>query len=239
MIIKKPSVLESIKPSTPNVNVYRFRLQDHTIADFIPGMFAMLYYKNPETGEEIGRAYSIASEPGVDYFDFIIELVHGQLTSKLETAKPGDIYYISAPYGAFKFDETKKKFLFLAGGTGLAPFFSMIKYAAKEQLDADMALIYSARFPTWIIEKEELESFQKLEKPRVKLTITITRPQPGDGWTGQTGHIDAEMIKKYVPDYSERLSYICGPLNFVKAMEAALTSLNVPNGQIVKEMWGE
>ena len=239
MIIKKPSVLESIISSTPSVNIYRFRLQDHQPVDFVPGMFAMLYYKDQATGEEIGRAYSIASEPGVDYFDFMIELVHGKLTSKLENAKIGDIYYISAPYGAFKFDSTKKKFLFLAGGTGLAPFFSMIKYAIKNNLDADMSMIYSVRFPSWIIAREELESFEKLEKPKVSCTVTVTRPQPGDGWTGQTGHIDEAMVRKYVPDFPERIFYICGPLNFVKAMQQVADNLGIAKENVKTEMWGQ
>ncbi|MGC8628785.1 MAG: ferredoxin--NADP reductase [Candidatus Micrarchaeia archaeon] len=240
MIIKKPCVIESIEKSTPNVNIYRLRIQDNTVVDFVPGMFAMLYYKDPETNEEIGRAYSIASEPNVSYFDFMIELVHGKLTSKLENAKVGDVYYISAPYGQFKFDPSAgKKFLFLAGGTGLAPFFSMIKYAISKKLDVDIAMIYSVRFPSWIIAKDALSEFAKSELPKISINITITRPQPGDGWNGQTGHIDEAMIQKYVPDFAERIAYICGPLNFVKAMKQACSNLKIPETNIKTEMWGQ
>ncbi len=45
----------------------------------------------------------------------------------------------------------------------------------------------------------------------MKLTITVTRPQEGDGWTGQTGRIDAEMVKKYVPDMAEGPATSAGP----------------------------
>jgi len=239
MIVKKPYILESIIKETDNVNLYRFRAQDHASLDFTPGMFAMLYYRDQATGEEIGRAYSIASEPGVDYLDFIIELVHGKLTSKLELAKEGDIYYISAPYGQFKFDTSLgSKFLFLAGGTGIAPFFSMLKYAAKNAIDADIVVIDSVRYPSSIIAKQDLDALQALEKPKIRCIITVTRPQPGDGWTGATGHIDANMLAKYVPDLAERVCYICGPLGFTKAMKDLLSSLGMPTQKIKTEMWG-
>ncbi len=239
MFVKKPSVLEAIIPQAENINLYRFRFQDGSILDFTPGMFAMLYYKDPQTGEEIGRAYSIASEPGNSYVEFLIELVHGKLTSKLEQAKVGDTYYISAPYGAFKFDASKGKYLFLAGGTGLAPFLSMIKYAIKNKLSADISMIYSVKYPSYILAKDQLESFKNLEAPKVKTTITITRPQPNDNWQGPTGHINEEMVSKYVPDFKERICYICGPLNFVKAMKELMASMGVEEANIKTEMWGE
>ncbi len=238
MFVKKPSVLEEIIPQTENVNIYRFRFQDNSVLDFVPGMFAMLYYKDPQTGEEIGRAYSIASEPGNSYVEFMIELVHGKLTSKLEQAKIGDLYYISAPFGSFKFDPSKAKYLFLAGGTGLAPFFSMIKYAIKNKLNSDISMIYSVKYPSYIIAKEELEKFEKIEIPKIKVAVTITRPQPGDNWNGETGHINGEMVKRHAPDFKERTTYICGPLNFVKAMKQLMLDLGVEEANIKTEMWG-
>jgi ferredoxin-NADP reductase len=200
-------------------------------------MFAMLTYKNPQTGEEIARAFSIANAPPANYFEFMVAMIHGKITTKLEEAKVGDIYYISAPYGQFKFDiNTGKKFLFLAGGTGIAPFFSMIRYASRLGDRMDVNMMYSIKFPYEIIEKAELDQYVS---NGMKLTITVTRPAPGDGWAGQTGHIDAEMIKKYAPDFAERLCYICGPPKFLQAVKEALVSLGISERAIKAEMWGE
>jgi glycine betaine catabolism B len=68
--------------------------------------------------------------------------------------------------------------------------------------------------------------------------VTVTRPQAGDGWTGQTGHIDADLIRKYAPDFMERGFYICGPLNFVKAVKDALTAIGVPANKVSADVWG-
>ncbi|HUB92786.1 MAG TPA: hypothetical protein VL945_02395, partial [Candidatus Saccharimonadales bacterium] len=78
-----------------------------------------------------------------------------------------------------------------------------------------------------------------LKTSRFKLTTTVTRPQPGDGWAGTTGHVNAEMIVNDVPDFKERISYICGPPAFVKAVKEALVGLGADEKKIKAEMWGE
>lgn len=237
MILKKPYMLEKIEKSTPDVSVFSFRSQDSVSVDFTPGMFAMLIYKNPQTGEEIARAFSIANAPPSDHFEFMVAMIHGQITSKLEEAKQGDIYYISAPYGQFKFDiNMGKKFLFLAGGTGIAPFFSMMRYAKNLGRSLDANMLYSIRYPYEIIEKTELDQYVS---NGMKLTVTVTRPAPGDVWSGQTGHIDAAMIQKHAPDFIERVCYVCGPPKFVQAVKEALISLGINERAIRAEMWGE
>ncbi len=237
MILNKPYILRKIKKSTPEVTAFTFEAQDGTSIDFVPGMFAMLYYKSPETGESIGRAFSIANAPTSGSLEFLISLVHGRFTSKLDTAKIGDIYYVSAPYGQFKFDLTSgKKFLFLAGGTGLAPFFSMLRLSKTRNMRTDGVLIYSTKYSDDIIEHEELS--QITSELGVRLVVTVTRPKENDTWNGETGHVNAEMIKKYSPDVVERISYICGPPAFVNALKQALLSLGVDPKSIKAEMWG-
>lgn len=237
MIVKKEYALEKIDHTTKDVTVFTFKSGDGTKVDFSPGMFAMLFYKNPDTGEEIGRAFSIANAPPSDTFEFMIAMVNGRLTSKLAEAKVGDVYHISAPYGALKLDlSLGGKFLFLAGGTGVAPFFSMIRYLKANNDAIDVNMLYSIRYPYEIIEKPELDTFGT---EGCSVTVTVTRPQPGDGWGGQTGHIDAEMVKKYAPDFASRVPYICGPPKFVQAMKDALISLGVSERSIKAEMWGE
>ena len=136
MIIKKPYVLERVEKLSPDIFRFRFRARDGAAVDFIPGMFAMLAYRDDKTGEEIARAYSISSVPNANYFDFVITLIHGQMTSKLEAAKPGDVYYISGPTAMFKIDaDPGKKFLFLAGGlwTRPVPFHDRVREGQGHQ----------------------------------------------------------------------------------------------------------
>ncbi|MEM0094800.1 MAG: FAD-binding oxidoreductase [Candidatus Micrarchaeaceae archaeon] len=236
-INQKPYVIVDIIDATPDVKVFKFKAQDNSTISFDPGMFLMLTYVDKNTNEKITRAFSIASAPNSETVDFYIHMIHGRLTSKMENAKVGDIYYMTGPYGQFKFvPSAEKKVLYLAGGTGLAPFMSMMKYVRALNSGNDIILIYSVRFPNEIIMKDEL---MQLEKDiGMRMIVTVTRPQPGDGWTGETGHIDANMIRKYVNDLSERTAYICGPLPFVKAMKASLAELGLPDAKIKADVWG-
>jgi Na+-transporting NADH:ubiquinone oxidoreductase subunit F len=197
----------------------------------------MLTYLDNNTNEKITRAFSIASAPKAETIDFYVHMVHGQITTKLENAKVGDTYYISGPHGQFKFiANVDKKVLFIAGGTGLAPFMSMLKHIYNMKLDTDIILLYSIRYPNEIIRKEELEALEK--ELNMKIVITVTRPAENDGWEGEKGHIDSEMIKRHVDDLNERSVYICGPLPFVKAMKESLSSLGVEGVKVKADVWG-
>ncbi len=238
MILNKPYRLTKITKLTPEVSSFLFKADDGAVMDFVPGMFAMLQYKNEKTGESVARAFSIANAPPSNSLEFVIALIHGRFTSKLDTAAVGDLYYVSAPYGQFKFDINEgDKFLFLAGGTGIAPFISMLRQSAQTGNKSDAVMIYSTKFATELIYHDELMEYEKTSK--FKLAITVTRPQPGDSFKGYEGHVNAEMIAKVAPDFKDRISYICGPPAFVKALKVALESLGADPKKIRAEMWGE
>ena len=237
MINQKPyKLIEKIK-ETPDVYTFRFEAADNSRLNFDPGMFVMLTYIDKETKEKITRAFSIASAPNSDTVDFYIHMVHGRLTSKLENAEVGDIYYMSGPYGQFKFSSNEdKKVLFIAGGTGIAPFMSMLNKIKNDSLGTDIVLLYSVRYSNEIIKKDELE---KLEKEiNLKTIVTVTRPQENDDWKGEKWHICQEMVEKCVGNIAGRTAYICGPLQFVKAMKDMLIGMNMPLEKIKADVWG-
>ncbi len=66
-----------------------------------------------------------------------------------------------------------------------------------------------------------------------KVINTIT--QPDKGWKGLTGRINKETVQKEIPDYMERVFYICGPPKMVDAMVGVLKEMNVPDEQIKQE----
>lgn len=235
--IRKPYTITDVVKETPNVTLFRLESEDKAKMNFSPGMFVMLTYIDPITKTEMARAFSIASAPSQDFLEFYINMIHGEFTSHLDTAKIGDVYYVTGPYGQFRFSPTADgKVLFVAGGTGLAPFMSMLREIRLLSSGNDIVLLYSVRYPDEIIRKDELAELTK--QINLKTVVTVTRPRPDGGWTGQTGHIDAEMIKTYALDLAERVPYICGPLPFVKAVKDALVSLGVPAARIKADVWG-
>ncbi len=241
IIERRYSITEKID-ATPEVLIIEMKPEDGKPNAFDPGMFMMLEGIDKQTGEKhVGRALSIASDPSSVNMEFFIikNPTHGEHIgrSHFNDVEPGDPFLVKGPNGQFRFDPNKdKKVLFVAGGTGLAPFMSMLRHMRIVKATTDVIMFYSVKFPTEIIKKDELDALQ--QQLSLKITVTVTRPVEGDNWTGQTGHVDAPMIQKYAQDFNERMCYICGPLAFVKAMKDALASLSVPPQRVSADVWG-
>ena len=236
MIVKKQYKIAEIIKDTPSVFLFKFKADDSTKLGYEPGMFAMIFHKDPD-GSEVGRAFSFASRPEDDTLEFAISMIHGKFTHYLDTARIGDAYYMTGPYGQFKMDAAPNdKTLYLAGGTGLAPFLSMFRHLSNKKIHQDIILIYSVKHPQDIILKNELEGYKS--SLGLNTTITVTREENAEGWAGEKGHIDAAMIGRHVNDIKDRTCYICGPLAFVKAVKAALIELGVDERKIKADVWG-
>lgn len=233
---KKEYEVYDIIHETPDVDILKIKDDDGIKLDFNPGMFVMLTYTDPNTNKSITRAFSVSSAPKSDILEFYIHMIHGQFTSKIEDMRIGDKLQVSGPHGQFKFvPGEEKKVLFIAGGTGLAPMMSMLREIENNSIGTDVVLLYSVRFPDEIIAKDELSDISK--KIKLKISITVTRESDED-WSGERGHIDADMIKRDCDDCSERTVYICGPLKFVKAMKTATSSLNIEPVKVKADVWG-
>jgi ferredoxin-NADP reductase len=120
----------------------------------------------------------------------------------------------------------------LAGGIGITPFVSICKNATDKHLDSKITLFYGCRTETDIAFKEEFERMQN-ENRNLKMVCIVN--QPTTLWRGETGIINAEMIKKALPDYKETMFYTCGPPPMVKAMETIIESLGLTKTQMRQE----
>jgi ferredoxin-NADP reductase len=241
-VVERNFVLTEKMDETPEVLIIGFKPEDDMPTAFDPGMFMMISGIDNTTGQKhTARAFSIASDPSSPDMEFFVikNPTHGDHIGKSHfvDAQVNDRFTLKGPSGQFRFDPTSDpKVLFIAGGTGLAPFMSMLRHMKAVGAKNDAYMLYSVKFPNEIIRKTELDSYA--QQLGLKLIPTVTRPVDGDGWTGQTGHIDSAMIQKQCPDFSERMCYICGPLAFVKAVKDALAALNVQPARISADVWG-
>lgn len=240
-ITEKMYSLEEKFDATPEVLIVRFKPEDGSANTFEPGMFMMISGVDSAGKKYIGRAFSISSDPSSPGMEFMIIKQHmkgDQLNkSHFMDAQIGDKFMLKGPNGQFKFDPNlDKKVFFIAGGTGLAPFMSMLRHVKLANSGNDIIMLYSVKFPTEVIMKDELDNLANSLK--AKLVVTVTRPPADGSYTGQTGHIDAAMVTKYCSDIKERTFYICGPLPFVQAVKQALASLSIPDQRVKADVWG-
>ncbi len=184
-------------------------------------------------GEEKQKYFTISSSPTETRFiEFTKKLTDHEFSNALDALKEGDWAKINAPYGEFTYEGEYPKIAMLSGGIGITPLRSIIKYCTDKQLSTSVILLYGNQTERDIVFKDQFEEMQRQNR---NLKVVHTLAEPSESWKGYTGYINADMIKKEIPDYKERVFYICGPPKMVEAMENLLSSLSVPKKQVKKE----
>ena len=163
------------------------------------------------------RAYSIASPPKEDSeLTFILRYKENGRASRWmdEVLKVGDTVRIQGPLGRFTLDTgTKKDYLFIGTGSGVAPFRSHLKWALEEAKDTrPMHLFFGVRHEKDLFWVEELESLAK-RFPNFKVYISVSQPEPT--WKGLKGRV-TDIIPTVIKDFSTVNAYICGNPAMVK-----------------------
>lgn len=228
---RKPYVVKSIQTDADGVKVFILEPKDGRNIRFLPGQFVKIY---DEKGEKF-RPYSIASSPEENNLEFLIKMIGGEFTTYLDAITVGTTLYVEGPLGHFKYSN-ERKCGFIAGGTGLAPILSIIEHIHGNHIAGDFVFFYSIRTKADILQKEKLASLGR-EIKNLKIVYTITRETP-EGWKGELGRINPDMIRKHVPDASERSWLMCGPLKMVTELKKELISLGVSEDKIRFEGWG-
>lgn len=134
--------------------------------------------------------------------------------------------------GNFTMPKNKnKKLAFIAGGIGVTPFRSMIKYLDDTKEARDVVMLYSART------EEDFAYTGVFEQARQNVGIKTIYVKTGKGDRNNNeyvrhGRISTEMIKETIPDYAERIFYLSGTNAMVHAMKSKLISIGVPASRI-------
>ena len=127
----------------------------------------------------------------------------------------GDTVDYEALEGEFVL-EPGRPALMLAGGIGITPFRSMLKFAVDTRLEKPLVLIYSSKTPEDIVFRKELEEFAQ-RNHAIRVMHTITRPeQAKEPWTGRTGRVDADLLREGFRGVRHPLTYLAGPPGFVQ-----------------------
>lgn len=188
---------------------------------FLPGQY--IHIGVP--GTEAHRSYSFSSRPGESRATFLIRnvpegLMSGYLT---ERCKPGERLELTGPMGSFYLREMTRPVLMLAGGTGLAPFLSMLEQLARVQEEGQggtrsgcaqpIHLIYGVNKDDHLVKTDALDALQARLPNFSYATVVVDEgsDHPRKGYV--THHMDAEVLHDGDVDV-----YLCGPPPMVDAV---------------------
>jgi len=232
--IHKAIISEIIK-ETHNVRTLRLKFSDIDNFSFLPGQFVMLTIDTDP--EKQKRSYSIASSSMQKDSIEITFRIEGKFTTKLSQMQKADSITVMGPYGHFTFrDEIKQDLVIIAGGTGIAPFRSYVKYIDEKGLPNRVIVFYSSKMPEDVIYYNEFIELQRRNR-NIEFVFTVTRYE-GNDWHELKGRFDEQVIKSRVSDMRNKLFYSCGSTSFVNEMVAILKKTGVNDEQIKTEKWG-
>jgi ferredoxin-NADP reductase len=192
---------------------------------FVPGQWLSVKANTPD-GEEMTRAYSIASPPTENgHFAFCLNRVdEGFMSNYLCNLEAGAEIKFQGPFGNFTLRPPHRDTVFIATGTGIAPFRSMLHW-----LLADPARHQGRQF--WLVfgsrRAEDLyyrDEFSALAAKHGNFHFLPTLSRAPDDWPGLRGYVQ-EHIPEIVGYRTDMHAYICGLDKMVKANRELLKGL--------------
>jgi ferredoxin-NADP reductase len=225
--------IRDVLPATPRARVVRVGLNGGAFP-YRAGQAVLI----ANEGADKRKPYSIASAPEDAARDGFFELLVGVNADGTAgphlTLEPGTRIDVEGPVGRFTFpdhpDETR--FVFIAGGTGIAPLRAMLRHALAIP-HREIGLLYSARTPQEFAFEDELRALAR--HGAIELRQTVTREADED-WAGPRGRIGRADLAPLVHG-AATLCFICGPPALVDEMPKMLTELGVPSARIRVEEW--
>jgi glycine betaine catabolism B len=231
--------LQVAKVFTETPTVRTFRLVAPTGGkipfEFLPGQYLNLSLDID--GQKVRRSYTIASPPTrTGYVELTIKREEQGLVSRHmhDVMHEGKVLTINAPAGKFSFTGTEANHVVLiAGGVGITPLMSKIRYLTDTAWAGRIDLIYSTKTEDEIIFREELAELAR-QFPNLHVHITLTRDM-GKTWSGACGRINGELLQKCVPNLPASRVHLCGPTEMAEPIIGLLQNLGVPRVQILLE----
>ncbi len=225
--------IDEIIQETSDVTTFKLRFNSGESIGFLPGQFVMVAL---ESDPKNAKAYSLASSSCIkDHVEITVKIYpDGRFSPLLNKAKVGDKLVISGPFGHFNYrKDMSNELVLIFGGTGVAPFRSIINTIFDNNWDTKITLIGCYKKPEDIIYKKELGKWSK----KIKIVTTITRPETSKiRWDGITGRINKDLIEKNIKNKNS-LFYLCGPNEMVNDLRETLSFIGVNKENIKFERW--
>jgi ferredoxin-NADP reductase len=233
--MKIPVRIRSIRQETPTVKSYILDLGGQEFS-FRPGQWVDCYVD--ADGERGVAGYTLTSSPTTAG---MIELTvkrseEREVTHFMhEEAETGDVIYIDGGQGNFYYlREMGDSVTLIAGGIGITPLMSMLRYVDEGTSDVRAKLFYSVKAPSEIIFRKQLEEISG-RNPSIDCVFTVT--QTGEEpWEGHTGRINGELLREEGVDLGG-IFFICGPKPMGQDMKEMLKDLGVAEERIRYEQW--
>lgn len=220
-------------------SVYDFWFESDKKLSFKPGQYLeWTLGHESQDARGIRRYITIASSPTEPGVMAGVKFYPNPSTFKQSMLflEPGDTIVASQLAGDFVMPKNKnEKLAFIAGGIGVTPFRSMVKYLIDKKEKRDIVVLYCNRTVEDMAYKEIFD--QAAKELGIKVVYTITDCPYPESWKGKCGFIDEAMIRAEVPDFKDRTFYLSGTHGMVVSFSDVLAKMGLKNRQIKKDFF--
>jgi len=224
------------KEVAPEVHQLDFEVPEVTEFKFTPGQFISIV--DHVDGKEKTRAYSIASPRDGNRFSLCLNRVpDGSVSNMMFRLQTGADVLIHEPLGYFTLRHPGRRIVFVATGTGIAPFRSIL-HDHLPRTQPHISLLFGTRHEVGLLYHEEMEQFAR-DYPSFRYLPSLTRPD--EKWQGRTGrvqkHLDEAIALRTPGDMDDTDVYICGLKEMVDEVRAELKKRGFDRKQIIYEKY--
>ncbi len=227
-----PYRLAAIHRDTHDTKTFRFDLPAGATLDMLPGDH--LYVHATINGKTVKRPYTPSSLPGIEgYFELTVKRYETGVISKyLHEQKVGGTVQMSGPRpGGHWVDGMAKRSGFVAGGTGITPMISIIRWILAKRLAVELFLVFANKTEADIIFRDEWDRDGR-EHPNFHCYHVLD--QPPAQWAQGTGRITEDVLRRHLPPPGpETAVFLCGPPLMVDALETTLKGLGYAEQSII------
>jgi predicted ferric reductase len=217
LLLRRPFRVIEVKPEAPRVWTLTLEpVRKHSLS-FLPGQFQFLRLHGAEIPSE-EHPFTIASSPTRSDLISLTIKESGDFTSRLGRARAGDLATVHGPFGRFShiLHPDEGNLVFVAGGVGITPLMSMLRYMRDRAEPRRVLLAYASRTAADRLFTRELESIEAGARPVLRVVHVLSEAPPS--WEGEAGLLDADRVIALCGGIEGKAFYLCCP----PAMLAAL-----------------
>ena len=228
------ALCQEITELTYDIRRFRFKLTEPAEMEFVAGQYVQLFcprYKGNR--DEVYRAYSVASDPqqkGI--IDLIIRRVPDGIctTYCFDYLKAGDGVTFNGPHGDFRLCQSDSPMIWIAGGSGMAPFVSMLHDMKNRGLNRNTTYFLGGKHVKDLFLLDQMKAFES-ESPGFRFVPVVAQPAEGEQWDGEKGLV-TEAVERSADNIAACEAYLCGSPGMIDACIRVLTKLGVAEEKI-------
>lgn len=227
-IRKYEAVLESKIALTHDMVELNLRLPPGKAFEFVAGQYVQLESVEYKGVPPVMRAYSIASPPSDgNRISLVIRRVAGGIctTWVFDHLKVGQTAVFSGPYGGFRLSTKDAPAIFIAGGSGIAPFLSMLTDIREKGTARRVVLCFGAQTRADLCKLEEMAGLEKTIGG-FRFIPALSREPAGTDWKGERGMITA-VVEKILKEGGFGEAYLCGSPGMIDACVKVLVAAGI------------